>query len=176
MTAETTYSTTLFQIFKEFPIKVLSGKPGDTRINGIALDNRQVQPGNLFVAMKGGSADGHEFINDAILRGASAVVGDQHFDNLSVPYVQVENSRQGLPWLAAAFYGNPGRKLTVIGVTGTDGKTTTCNLIYQILLAAGFKTGLISTVNAVIGDEILDTGFHVTTPDAPDVQKYLAHM
>ncbi len=176
MTAETTHSTTLSKIFKEFPIKVLSGKPDDTRINGIALDNRQVQPGNLFIAMKGGSADGHDYINDAIQRGASAVVGDQHFGNLSVPYVQVENSRQGLPWLAAAFYGNPGRKLTVIGVTGTDGKTTTCNLIYQILLAAGFKTGLISTVNAIIGDEILDTGFHVTTPDAPDVQKYLAQM
>ena len=90
--------------------------------------------------------------------------------------MQVENSRQALPWLAAAFYGNPGRKLTVIGVTGTDGKTTTCNLIYQILLAAGFKAGLISTVNAVIGDEVLDTGFHVTTPDAPDVQRYLARM
>ena len=88
----------------------------------------------------------------------------------------MENSRKALTWLAAAFYGNPGRKLTVIGVTGTDGKTTTCNLLYQILLAAGIKTGLISTVNAVIGDEVLDTGFHVTTPDAPDVQRYLARM
>ena len=95
---------------------------------------------------------------------------------VSVPYIQVENSRQALSWLAAAFYGNPGRKLTVIGVTGTDGKTTTCNLLYQILLAAGLKTGLISTVNAVIGDEVLDTGFHVTTPDAPDVQRFLARM
>ena len=93
-----------------------------------------------------------------------------------MPYVQVENSRKALTWLAAAFHGNPGRKLTVIGVTGTDGKTTTCNLLYQILLAAGYKAGLISTVNAIIGDEVLDTGFHVTTPDAPDVQAYLARM
>jgi UDP-N-acetylmuramoyl-L-alanyl-D-glutamate--2,6-diaminopimelate ligase len=69
-----------------------------------------------------------------------------------------------------------GRKLTVIGVTGTDGKTTTTNLIYQILLAAGVKAGMISTVNAVIGHEVLDTGFHVTTPDAHDVQRFLAQM
>jgi UDP-N-acetylmuramoyl-L-alanyl-D-glutamate--2,6-diaminopimelate ligase len=176
MNTDTTNSVTLATIFRHFPLKVLASNPGDTRISGIVMDNRLVQPGNLFVAMKGDSADGHDFISDAIQRGAAAVVGDKVMSGLPVPYVQVENSRQALTWLAAAFYGNPGRKLTVIGVTGTDGKTTTCNLLYQILLAAGFKTGLISTVNAVIGDEILDTGFHVTTPDAPDVQRYLARM
>ncbi len=178
MKTDTTTPVTLSAIFKEFPLKVLSGNPNNTPITGIAMDNRLVQPGDLFVAMKGGSADGHDFIPDAIRRGAAAVVGDQNFvgRTASPTYIQVENSRQALTWLAAAFYGNPGRKLTVIGVTGTDGKTTTCNLLYQILLAAGFKAGLISTVNAVIGDEVLDTGFHVTTPDAPDVQRYLARM
>jgi UDP-N-acetylmuramoyl-L-alanyl-D-glutamate--2,6-diaminopimelate ligase len=95
---------------------------------------------------------------------------------LPVPYVRVENPVEAVTWLAAAFYGWPGRSLTVIGITGTDGKTTTCNLLYQILLAANIKAGLISTVNAVIGDEVLDTGFHVTTPDAPDVQFYLSKM
>ena len=84
--------------------------------------------------------------------------------------------RRALTWIAASFYDWPGRKLTIIGVTGTDGKTTTTNLIYQILLAAGLKAGMISTVNAVVGDEVLDTGFHVTTPDAQDVQRYLASM
>jgi UDP-N-acetylmuramoyl-L-alanyl-D-glutamate--2,6-diaminopimelate ligase len=167
---------TLASLFEEFPLKVLDGKPGDIPITGIAIDNRLVRPGDLFVAMKGGMADGHDFIPDAIERGAGAVVGDTLLDGLSVPYIRVENSRRALTWLAAAFYGNPGRKLTVIGVTGTDGKTTTCNLLYQILLAAKVKAGLISTVNAVIGDEVLDTGFHVTTPDAPDVQRYLARM
>ena len=173
---DTTNSVTLAAIFGQFPLKVLAGEPGDTRITGIAMNNRLVQPGDLFVAVKGGTADGHDFIPDAIQRGAVAVVGDKVISDLSVPYMQVENSRQALTWLAAAFYGNPGRKLTVIGVTGTDGKTTTCNLLYQILLAAGFKTGLISSINAVIGGEILDTGFHVTTPDAPDMQRYLARM
>jgi UDP-N-acetylmuramoyl-L-alanyl-D-glutamate--2,6-diaminopimelate ligase len=176
MNTDSANSMTLATIFGQFPLKVQAGDLGDIRITGIAIDSRLVQAGDLFVAMKGGSADGHAFIPDAIQRGAAAVVGDKPLICLAVPYMQVENSRQALSWLAAAFYSNPGRKLTVIGVTGTDGKTTTCNLLYQILLAAGFKAGLISTVNAVIGDEVLDTGFHVTTPDAPDVQRYLASM
>ena len=163
-------------IFTGFPFLFFPAAFPDVRITGIAFDNRQVQPGNLFVAMRGGSADGHDFIPDAIVRGAIAVVGERPLGGLPIPYIQVENSRESLTWLAAAFYGWPGCKLTVIGVTGTDGMTTTCNLLYQILLAANIKAGLISTVNAVIGDEVLDTGFHVTTPDAPDVQHYLARM
>jgi len=176
MNTDTNNSVKLATIFEQFPLKVLAGDPGNIKVTGIALDNRKIRPGDLFVAMKGGSADGHDFILDAIRRGAAAVVGDRALKDLSVPYMQVENSRQALSWLAAVFYGNPGRKLTVIGITGTDGKTTTCNLLYRILLAANFKAGLISTVNAVIGDEVLDTGYHVTTPDAPDVQRYLARM
>ncbi len=135
-----------------------------------------VKPGHLFVAMQGGSVDGHEFIPQAIENGASVIAGEKVIEDLPVPYIRLENSRQALTWLSAAFYDWPGRKLTVIGVTGTDGKTTTANLIHQILIAAGLRAGLISTVNAVIGDEILDTGFHVTTPDAHDVQRYLAKM
>jgi UDP-N-acetylmuramoyl-L-alanyl-D-glutamate--2,6-diaminopimelate ligase len=176
MNPDFTHELPLAKIFIEFPLKVLAGDPGDTRINGVVIDNRHTQPGNLFVAMKGSSADGHDFIPDAIQRGAAAIVGDRPMNKFAVPYMQVENSRKALPWLAAAFFDNPGRKLSVIGVTGTDGKTTTCNLLHQILLVAGFKVGLISTLNAIIGDEILDTGFHVTTPDAPDVQNYLARM
>lgn len=163
-------------IFAEFPFVFSPAQIPDIPITGIAMDNRKVESGNLFVAMQGASADGHTFIPDAIQRGCAAVAGDKAMEGMPVPYIQVENARQALTWLAAAFYGNPGRRLTVIGVTGTDGKTTTCNLLYQILLAAGIKAGLISTVNAVIGDEVLDTGFHVTTPDAPDVQHYLGRM
>ncbi len=167
---------TLASLLKEIPLKILSVSHEDTLISGIAIDNRLIRPGDLFVAMKGGSADGHDFIPDAIARGASAIAGDKNLHDLPVPYIKVENSRQALSWLAAAFYGYPAHKLTVIGVTGTDGKTTTCNLIYKILGEAGIKAGLISTVNAVIGDDVLDTGFHVTTPDAQDVQRYLAQM
>jgi UDP-N-acetylmuramoyl-L-alanyl-D-glutamate--2,6-diaminopimelate ligase len=103
-------------------------------------------------------------------------VGERQLDGLTVPYVRVQNSRQALAYLAAAQYGHPARRLTMIGVTGTDGKTTTSNLLYQIFLAANLRAGMISTVNALIGDEVLDTGFHVTTPDAPDIQRLLARM
>jgi UDP-N-acetylmuramoyl-L-alanyl-D-glutamate--2,6-diaminopimelate ligase len=166
----------LKEILSNLPFGFSSLSALDVQISGITMDNRKVQPGDLFVAMRGGSADGHDFIPDAIQRGAAAVVGEREIDGLAVPYVCVENSRRALTYLAASFYGNPGKKLIVIGVTGTDGKTTTSNLLYHILTAAHLKTGLISTVNALIGDQVLDTGFHVTTPDAPDIQSYLAQM
>ncbi len=126
--------------------------------------------------LTGVNQDGHAYIPDALKRGAVVVVGSQEGLHLPVPYLRVDDTRQALAYLAAGFFGNPARKLTVIGVTGTDGKTTTCNLIYSILKFAGLRVGMISTVNAIIGDEVLDTGFHVTTPDAPDVQHYLAQM
>ena len=167
---------TLRKIFEELSFRHLPEQLPDVLIEGIAIDSRAVKPGYLFVAMRGGSFDGHDFIPKAIGNGAVAIVGEKDITECSVPYVRVENARQVLTWIAASFYDFPARRLTVIGVTGTDGKTTTCNLIYKILLAAGIKAGLISTVNAVIGDEVLDTGFHVTTPDAHDVQHYLARM
>jgi UDP-N-acetylmuramoyl-L-alanyl-D-glutamate--2,6-diaminopimelate ligase len=91
-------------------------------------------------------------------------------------FIQVNDARLTLAHISAAFYSFPARNLTMVGVTGTDGKTTTANLIYQILQQAGFRTGIISTVNATIGGEVLDTGLHVTTPEAPDVQRYLSRM
>ncbi len=168
-------SKLLAQLFAEFPYPSPAGIP-DVPITGIEIDSRKVQPGNLFVAMQGGSSDGHMYIPDAIKNGGSAIVGEQELSGFSVPYIRLESPRLALTHLAAAFHDWPGRKLVVIGVTGTDGKTTTTNLLYQILRTAGFKAGMVSTVNAIIGDEVLDTGFHVTTPDAHDVQRYLARM
>jgi UDP-N-acetylmuramoyl-L-alanyl-D-glutamate--2,6-diaminopimelate ligase len=165
----------LSELIREFQYSV-SPASGDTEITGIVSDSRLVQAGNLFVALIGGAVDGHRYIPAAIERGASAVVGMEVSEPLDVPYIRVPDSRTALPRLAAAYFGFPARKLTMIGVTGTDGKTTTTNMIYQILKAAGHKTGMISTINAVIGDQSLDTGYHVTTPDAPDVQRYLAQM
>jgi UDP-N-acetylmuramoyl-L-alanyl-D-glutamate--2,6-diaminopimelate ligase len=173
------YYMRLSQLLVDFPYKYQLDyhlKTGDPEIAGVVADSRQVHPGDLFVALSGGTADGHDFIPAAIRQGAAAVVGTRPLTGLARPYVLVDDSRKALPYLAAAFYGLPARKLTMIGVTGTDGKTTTTNMIYQILLAAGIKAGMISTINAVIGDELLDTGFHVTTPDAPDIQRYLAQM
>ena len=168
---------TLPQLFVDFPFPHPADIP-DIPITGIAIDSRAVKPGNLFVALKGGSSDGHDYIANAIANGAAAIVGERDYVGRigNPPYIRLDNSRQALTFLAAAFYDWPARRLTVIGVTGTDGKTTTTNLIYKILLAAGIRVGMVSTVNAVIGDDVLDTGFHVTTPDAHDVQGYLARM
>jgi UDP-N-acetylmuramoyl-L-alanyl-D-glutamate--2,6-diaminopimelate ligase len=172
-----TYQKSLQHIFAEIPLPFCMVNVPDIPITGISIDSRAVKPGHLFVALKGGSADGHDFIPKAIENGAVAVVGEREVGQVvNLPYIRLDNSRRALTWIAAAFYNWPGRKLTVIGVTGTDGKTTATNLLYQILLAAGINAGMISTVNAVIGDEVLDTGFHVTTPDAHDVQRYLARM
>ncbi len=166
----------LKQLFAELPHPFCTPNAPDVTIHGIAIDSRAVQPGQLFVALTGGTTDGHNYIQKAIEGGAVAVVGEKDLTGLPVPYLRLQNTRRALTWLAGAFYNWPGRHLTVTGVTGTDGKTTTTNLIYQILLAAGIRAGMISTVNAVIGNEVLDTGFHVTTPDAHDVQRYLAMM
>jgi UDP-N-acetylmuramoyl-L-alanyl-D-glutamate--2,6-diaminopimelate ligase len=164
------------QLFEEISAKEKIPQLPDTPITGIASDSRQVRAGDLFVAVPGGTFDGHRFIPDVIERGVAAIVGEQALSGIEVPYIQVSNSRRVLPQLAAAFYGYPARQMTVIGVTGTDGKTTTANLIFSILNAAQIKAGMISTVNAVIGDQVLDTGFHVTTPDPIDVQRFLTQM
>jgi UDP-N-acetylmuramoyl-L-alanyl-D-glutamate--2,6-diaminopimelate ligase len=166
---------TLSSIFRKFPLAYFSSIP-DIPIAGIVSDSREVQPGSLFVALTGECLDGHQFISDAIAQGAAAVVGTQTLEELPVPYIMVEDSRASLAHLAAGYYDYPAQNLIMIGVTGTDGKTTTSNLLFNILKAAGIPVGMISTVNAVIGDAELDTGFHVTTPDAPDVQRYLSMM
>lgn len=170
----------LSELLHSIPLDVLSRcGEGDPFIHQIVQDSRQVAQGDLFVANMGGSVDGHAYIPKAIENGAVAIIGSRPadgFEQLSVPYLQVAEPRYAMAHLAAAVYDFPARKMVVIGVTGTDGKTTTSNIIYQILKRAGYKAGIISTVNAVIGDEVIDTGFHVTTPEAQDVQRYLAQM
>ncbi|GAB4547631.1 MAG: UDP-N-acetylmuramoyl-L-alanyl-D-glutamate--2,6-diaminopimelate ligase [Anaerolineae bacterium] len=144
----------------------------------ISADSRTMAPGGVFLARRGLNVDSHRYISDAIAAGAVAVIGELPPDQVecSVPYAQVPDATQALGYLAAAYYGYPSQHLVLIGVTGTDGKTTTSNLIYHILKAAGVKVGMISTVSAVIGDEELPTGLHVTTPTAPEVQAYLRRM
>jgi UDP-N-acetylmuramoyl-L-alanyl-D-glutamate--2,6-diaminopimelate ligase len=150
---------------------------GDPDITAIAHDSRRVEPGALFVATRGANFDAHRFIPQAIENGAAAIVCEEPSTLHPPPStIIVPNSREALGWLAAAWHGFPSRRLVLLGVTGTDGKTTTATLIHSILQAAGIRAGLIATVNAVIGDEALDTGFHVTTPEALETQGYLARM
>lgn len=148
-------------------------------ISGITADSRRVEPGFLFVAYRGVQTDGHRFIPDALARGAAAIIAEiDSFAEMppTTPCIRVPDGREALAYVAAAWHNHPSRQMTVIGVTGTDGKTSTTNLIFHILRHAGKKTGMISTVNAVIGDTVLETGLHTTTPDAPEIQRYLAEM
>jgi UDP-N-acetylmuramoyl-L-alanyl-D-glutamate--2,6-diaminopimelate ligase len=149
----------------------------------ITSDSRQSEPGALFVAYRGIDVDGHHFITEAIKRGAAAIIcehenwlGEDVPPLDTVPVVIVPNGREALAYLAAAWYGYPARNLTMIGITGTDGKTTTTNVLFEILQEAGKKTSMINTVNAVIGNTVMETGLHTTTPDSPDVQRYLWEM
>jgi len=153
----------------------------DVEVTGVTCDSRRVAKGALFVAISGVDVDGHSFIPQAVRRGASAIVGEREPSEVfpsrpPVPYIPVVDSRAALAYLAAAWNSFPARKMRMIGVTGTDGKTTTVRLIASVLEAAGYGVGLISTVSALIGGEEIDTGVHTTTPDAPTVQEYLARM
>jgi len=145
-------------------------------IQDVTADSRRVGPGSLFVAVPGRTSDGHDFISTAVQNGALAVIGERSEISSPVPYLAVPNARLSLAYLCARLHNFPARQMIMIGVTGTDGKTTTANLIHHILVAAGLRTGMITTVNAVLGRRVEDTGLHITTPDAPDVQRYLAEM
>src|SRR5574341_1904152 len=155
-----------------------SGDADPDITGGVFEDSRAVAPGGIFVARAGRSSDGHDYIAAAVQAGAAAVVGERPAAEVdcAVPYVQVADGGLAMAYAAAALHGFPSHRLTMIGVTGTDGKTTTSTLIYNILKAAGIKAGMISTVSAVFGDQQLDTGLLVTTPTAPEVQGYLARM
>ncbi|MCB9101454.1 MAG: UDP-N-acetylmuramoyl-L-alanyl-D-glutamate--2,6-diaminopimelate ligase [Anaerolineales bacterium] len=156
-----------------------SGVVPQVDITHLTADSRQVAAGTLFVAYQGVTIDGHRFIPEVVSKEAAAIVcEDTQFVpvSVSIPVVVVPNGREALAYLAAAWYDFPARHIATIGITGTDGKTTTINFLYHILRAAGKKVSMINTVNAVIGDTILETGLHTTTPDAPDVQRYLAQM
>lgn len=150
------------------------------QVAGITDDSRKVKKDYLFIAVRGIKQDGHSYIDEAIKKGAKAIMGEEDAKSLKIPsnvtYRQIADSKSALGEMAALWFGNPSQKLKVIGVTGTDGKTTTASLIYHILKNSGKKVGLISTVSAVIGDRQYDTGFHVTNPDAIALQGFLAKM
>jgi UDP-N-acetylmuramoyl-L-alanyl-D-glutamate--2,6-diaminopimelate ligase len=153
----------------------------DTELTDIIEHTDYVKSGSCFVARVRTGTDGHPYISKAIHAGASLIIGQRSLDDLGVelgdvPYIQVEDSAAAEAWLAAAMYDFPSRKLVMIGVTGTDGKTTTTNLIYEVLRSSGIEAGMLSTIKASIGSHDEPLALHVTTPEAPIIQGYLQKM
>jgi UDP-N-acetylmuramoyl-L-alanyl-D-glutamate--2,6-diaminopimelate ligase len=148
--------------------------PLEREVESIAYDSRRVQKNTLFVALKGEKSDGHQFIAEAIDRGASGIVTEREEKHNRATAVVVENSRAALADLAATFYQRPARRLKMAGVTGTNGKTTTTFLIKHICEKAGLRCGLIGTVRYEIGERILPA--IRTTPESLEVQELLAQI
>jgi UDP-N-acetylmuramoyl-L-alanyl-D-glutamate--2,6-diaminopimelate ligase len=152
----------------------------DPEVRGIAYDSRRVQPGDLFVCVRGFKNDGLQYLPDALRRGAtaalleapSALAGNEMLGG--VPALLVTSAREAMARAATAFYGHPSRRLMLVGVTGTNGKTTTTYLIESICRAAGMKTGVIGTIGCRLGHEALPAEH--TTPEAPDLQCMLSQM
>ncbi len=146
----------------------------ETEIAQVCYDSRQVKPGDLFVALSGYTVDGHRFIPQAIASGAAAVLCQVLPENGETPYVQVADSRRALAVTGANFFGRPADTMTMVGMTGTNGKTTSTYLLKAILEARGEKVGLIGTNQNMIGEEVLPT--ERTTPESFELQKLFARM
>lgn len=175
----------LHQLLAGLPAAQIAG-PTDIEISGIAYDSRAVRPGGLFVAIRGFHADGHAYIPQAVERGAAAVVveaGTFERSNVStferfapLAWIEVDNTRTALAPIAAAFYGHPGAAMRVVGITGTDGKTTTTFLTSAVLEAGGHTTGLMGTVDFKVAGRQWANDTRQSTPEAPEVQALLREM
>jgi UDP-N-acetylmuramoyl-L-alanyl-D-glutamate--2,6-diaminopimelate ligase len=149
----------------------------DREIRGITSDSRQVAPDDLFVSIPGIRVDAHQFIGQAIERGAAAVVATRPFDAPEgVGAVLVPDARLALSALADRFYGSPSRKLPTVGITGTNGKTTIAFLMQAVAEAAGRRAGVIGTAGMMLGRQVLEAKSGYTTPEAPTLQRLLAEM
>ncbi|MCY3922947.1 MAG: Mur ligase family protein, partial [Chloroflexi bacterium] len=160
-------------------------RDADQRVTDITQDSRRVTPGAAFVAVPGFTVDGHQYLESAVANGAAALIVQNDRRQLWQPLadanpdialVGVDDTRAALPEIAAAFYDYPARKLTVVGVTGTDGKSTTTYLTHAILNAAGHQTGLLNGVEFHIGGEWTRNETGETTPEADIIQARLAEM
>ncbi|HEY5186445.1 MAG TPA: UDP-N-acetylmuramoyl-L-alanyl-D-glutamate--2,6-diaminopimelate ligase [Actinomycetes bacterium] len=173
-------ATPLAELAESLAGAAVAGDAQRVAVTGVTLDSRDVRPGDLYAALPGSRAHGADFAGQAAARGAAAVLTDPDgarrctTAEVALPLLVVDDPRSALGALAAVVYGQPAHRLTVLGVTGTNGKTTTAYLLDAGLRAAGHRTGLVGTVETRVGDDVLPSVR--TTPEAPDVQALLALM
>jgi len=165
----------LSEILRDVNVKQITGA-ADTMISGITYDSREVKAGSLFFAVKGTRVDGHSYIAQVIEKGAIAIVCENLPENISggVTYIQVDDSSYSSGTIASNWFGNPSRKLKLVGITGTNGKTTTVTLLFNLFRELGYHTGLLSTILNRIDEEIIPSTH--TTPDAIQLNFLLDHM
>lgn len=162
----------LAELTQQLVLSHLEGA-GDIHIKGMQIDSRRVSQGDLFICLRGFTVDGHDFASQAVEQGAVALVVEERLD-INVPQVVVPDTRRAMAILSTHFFGNPTEKLNLIGVTGTNGKTTTTHLIHHILTEWGRKAGLIGTISMRIGERTVE--MKNTTPEALDLQRYFYEM
>lgn len=161
-------------LLEELKYTVLAGND-ETEVTTLVYDSRKVEKGSVFVCISGTVRDAHDFIPDVIEKGASAVIVEKDVPVISgVTYIKVDNSREALAYMSAAYFGHPAKMLKTIGITGTKGKTTTTYMVKSILESAGIKTGLIGTIESIVGDERIPAAN--TTPESYRVQELFAQM
>ncbi len=165
----------LKDILYKVPLKSVSGDM-NKEIGSLCFDSREAEQGCLFIAVKGLTVDGHEYIGKAIASGATVIVCEELPESLrdDITYVQTEDSAVALGLLASNFFGNPSEKLHLVGITGTNGKTTSATLLFQLFRRLGYNVGLLSTVENRVNDKILPARF--TTPDAIQLNSLLREM
>jgi UDP-N-acetylmuramoyl-L-alanyl-D-glutamate--2,6-diaminopimelate ligase len=165
----------LKEIIYKVAIEAVKGST-DIAINKMDFDSRKMEANDVFVAIRGTISDGHDYIEKAINLGAIAIVCDAFPENIvsGITYIQVEDTNKALAFMAANYFGNPSEKLKLVGITGTNGKTTIASLLFQLFKKAGFKVGLLSTVKILVDD--LEYKATHTTPDSITINHYLQEM
>ncbi|MBN1893177.1 UDP-N-acetylmuramoyl-L-alanyl-D-glutamate--2,6-diaminopimelate ligase, partial [bacterium] len=163
----------LHQLFLRAGLPVPAGLP-DLQVSGIAADSRKVGQGDLFFALHGFRTDGTCFAADAVRRGAALIFSEHPVPDIEVPVFPVENSRRMLALLAAAYYGDPASRMQVVGITGTNGKTTTSHMLEAVFQEAGRRTGLVGTVHYRWPGSTVEA--ERTTPDILELQEMLSAM
>jgi UDP-N-acetylmuramoyl-L-alanyl-D-glutamate--2,6-diaminopimelate ligase len=165
----------LINLIQELQVTSVIGDTG-REIHAVTFDSRNVASGTLFVAIRGTEADGHQYIPQAVSSGAGAIVCEQLPDHQSsqVTYILTENSRKAIALIASAWYGHPSREMILVGVTGTNGKTTIATLLYKVNTGLGYKAGILTTIEIIINGRSYPATH--TTPDAMQINRWLREM